>query len=112
MNILPEDSKEAAKDAAGNLSSPFVTHFYDPHKLSEKAIAEGIGWDDTLAWDIYLFYKAGVIWSQHAPVPAAYMHQLGKKNRTDPKHFCKGEDLVNKLSETAERLIDVQGQRV
>ena len=111
MNVLPEDSKEAAQDAAGKLSSPFVTHFYDPHKLSGKAIAESIGWDDTLAWDIYLFYKAGVAWGQRAPVPVAYLHQLSK-NRTDPEHFYKGEDLVKKLSETAERLIDVQGQRV
>ncbi len=110
MNVLPEDSKEIAQNAAGTLSSPFITHFYDPHKLSGKAIAESIGWDDTLAWDIYLFYKAGVTWSQCAPVPAAYLHQLSK-NRTDPEHFYKGEDLVKKLSETAERLIDVKGQR-
>jgi hypothetical protein len=111
MNVLPGDSEEAAKDAAWKLNSPFVTHFYDPHKLSGKAIAESIGWGDTLAWDIYLFYKAGVAWGQRAPVPASYMHQLSK-NRTDPEHFYKGEDLVKKLSETAERLIDVQGQRV
>jgi len=111
MNVLPEDSKEAAQDAAGQLNSPFVTHFYDPHKLSGKAIAESIGWDDTLAWDIYLFYKAGVAWGQRAPVPVAYLHQLSK-NRTDPEHFYKGEDLVKKLSEAAEQLIDVQGQRV
>jgi len=111
MNVLPEDSKEAVQDAAGKLNSPFVTHFYDPNKLSGKAIAESIGWDDMLAWDIYLFYKAGVAWGQRTPVPDAYLHQLSK-NRTDPEHFYKGEDLVKKLSETAERLMEVQGQKV
>ncbi len=81
-----------------------VAHFYEPGRLLGKVVAKSLGWDDpdnhdTAAWDIYLFYPAGVRWDDELPAPAIVHHQLGM--RMDDSHFRTGDDLVAALREAA-----------
>ena len=60
INMLPEDSLEAALPSIKFLDDKRIQHFYDPSQKSGKQIATSVGWDDKIAWDIYLFYPPSV----------------------------------------------------
>ncbi len=105
INMLPNDSDVTAKDSAINLSDKSIQHFYDPDKLSGKAIAESVGWKDKVAWDIYLFYVAGAEWIEDPPIPDAWMHQLSE-NWADREHFRTGEYLAEELYSTVKALLE------
>lgn len=101
---LPGDSQLTAKKAAEMFTEDRVRHFYDPIKSSGKAIAKRLGWTEQIAWDIYMFYEAGVEWVKTPPQPAYWMHQL-TDSWADREHYRTGDDLVNELSVTMERLL-------
>ena len=102
IEMLPEDSKEKARLETGNFSDPRAHHFYDPNKRSGAAIADSLGYKDRVAWDVYLFYTAGVDWIETPPAPTAWMHQLSE-TWLDRKHYHKGDDLIRELSQTMEK---------
>ncbi len=104
ITMLPEDSKEKARVEAGNFSDPRLLHFYDPNKRSGAAIADSLGYEDRVAWDIYLFYTAGAAWIEKPPAPTVWMHQLSE-TWIDRKHYHSGDDLVRKLSVAMEKFI-------
>lgn len=99
LNMLPGDSDVTAKDSAKIISHESVRHFYDPDRLSGKAIAESVGWRGKVAWDIYLFYAPGAEWIEGPPIPAAWMHQLSE-SWADRDHFRTGDYLVRELHST------------
>ena len=82
-----------------------VVHFYDSKQRSGKAIANRLGWTGQVAWDIYLFYEAGTKWSNTAPQPAYWMHQL-KDSWAHKTHFRTGDALVNELLNAMTKLLD------
>ena len=102
---LSGDSEQTAQTAAAMFKDHRVAHFYDSNKRSGKAIASRLGWTGHVAWDIYLFYEAGVEWANTAPQPAYWMHQL-KDSWADKTHFHTGDDLVNELHKAMTMLKD------
>lgn len=102
---MPNDSELTAYEAATSLHHPSIPQFYDPNGLSGKAIAESIGWEGKVAWDIYLFYATGLEWKAEPPNPTARMHQL-RRDWTDQEHLRVGDDLVKALYETASKLLE------
>ena len=102
---LPGDSEQTAQKAAAMFKDHRVAHFYDSKKGSGKAIANRLGWTGQVAWDIYLFYEAGVEWVNTAPQPAYWMHQL-KDGWADKAHYRTGNGLVNELLNAMTRLLD------
>lgn len=56
INMLPEDSLEAALPSIKFLDDKRIQHFYDRSQKSVKQIATSLGCDDKIAWDIYLFF--------------------------------------------------------
>lgn len=93
---LSGDSKHTAQKAAEMFTDHRVIHFYDSQKSSGKAIANCLGWTGQVAWDIYLFYEAGVEWNDAPPRPIYWMHQL-KDSWADKAHFRTGDDLRSEL---------------
>ena len=93
-----------ARKSASIFDDPRVLQFYDPHRRSGKAVAESIGWEGQVAWDIYLFYAAKGQWVEDPPNPTAWMHQL-RESWADPAHFYTGEDLVRELFKTLKELL-------
>lgn len=102
---LSGDSEETAKKAAAMFKDRRVTHFYDSNKSSGKAIADRLGWTGQVAWDIYMFYEAGVGWANTAPKPAYWMHQL-KDSWAHKANFRTGDGLVNELLNAMTKLIE------
>jgi hypothetical protein len=95
IDMLPEDTEGSAEGSAHVVDDPRVRHFHDPAKRSGRAIAASLGWDDYVAWDIYLFYEEGGKWLDVLPPPAYFAHQLPR----DSAHFRTGDDLLRELHE-------------
>ncbi len=105
--MLPDDAAEAAGPSARIIADPRVRHFHDPEKRAGKAIAESLGSEDGLAWDIYLFYASGGQWSDGPPAPIDWMHQL-PSSWADPARFHTGDELPVELGKAMKRLTGAQ----
>ena len=102
--MLPGDSETTARQKAIRFSNPRVCQFWDPNQLCGKAIAASLGYEGRVAWDIYLFYAPGGKWIRQPPDPAGWMHQISA-GWADRDHFFTGDDLMQKLYDTAQRLL-------
>src|SRR5215213_797318 len=86
VDIMPFDGAQSARKAAGLLSAdPRVRHFHDPEQRVSSELSKNLKWKD-VAWDIYVLYTKGVLWSGEITKTQAYVHQLSKS--TDDGHFC------------------------
>ena len=97
INKLPADSRKAAEKSADTFNDPRVCQFYDPKQRSGQAVANSLGWQGRVAWDIYLFYTAGSIWNETPPAPVDWMHQLTDP-WANPARRRTGDDLVRELA--------------
>ena len=104
IHMLPLDSAVVARRMARAMRDPRVQHFHDPHKRAGAAVAGSLGAAEKLAWDIYLFYPAGVGWQDGPPPPAMWVHQLKGSNWADPLRHHRGEELVRHLEMALTRL--------
>ena len=104
INKLPADSRKAAEKSSGIFSDPRLCQFYDPQLLSGRAVADSLGWQDRVAWDIYLFYTAGSRWTETPPAPIDWMHQLTDPWAT-PDRLRMGDDLVRELGLSMKKLL-------
>lgn len=107
INMLESDSERAARVSAQIVKDPHVRHFHDPEKRVGKAIAEGIGGEGQVAWDMYLFYASGGEWRDEPPAPFEWAHQLSAP-WIEPTRFHWGDDLVRTLCKTMGKLADAQ----
>jgi len=79
VQILPDDSEQAARESAGLVRDGRATHFWDAHKALPRLFAGTLGLpNEWPAWDVYLGYRAGVMWDDAPPSPAFWQHQLGQ----------------------------------
>jgi len=103
--MLEGDTEVTARQSAPIVEDPRFRHFHDPEKRSGTAIAESMGGQDRVAWDIYLFFAKGSEWQEDPPSPTDWMHQLSA-SWADPTHFHYGDGLVAELHKTMTRLAD------
>ncbi|MGI8927611.1 MAG: hypothetical protein ACR2HN_13355 [Tepidiformaceae bacterium] len=88
--MLDADDEAAARSLPGGAAG----NFYDPARLAGRAVAALLGAPEgTLAWDIYLFYRAGVQWAEPWPTPVTWVHQLGPLSWARPERFAWGKEL-------------------
>jgi hypothetical protein len=95
--MLPFDSIVTANAIALTMKAPCVRQFHDPGQQVGKAIAQSLGAQDKVAWDIYLFYSKGVGWNNNLPSPLTWAHQLSPSDWADPARYHGGDDLVEEL---------------
>jgi hypothetical protein len=77
--VLAGDTDTAAKAAAADRRGERVEHYWDRAKtlsLAAHGVLDLATWDRTVAWDVYLLYRAGAVWSTALPEPASWLHQL------------------------------------
>jgi hypothetical protein len=82
--VLESDDHGAAVESHRKfLQDPRAVHYWDGDQdlglLYGKLLALPRG--RTLAWDIYLVFGPGTRWSEEAPLPADWAHQLGRDER-------------------------------
>lgn len=106
-NMLPLDSPATARLSAEIIHDPRASQFYDPDHLAGKAIAEGMGGKDKIAWDIYLFYAAGAEWGDHPPAPTDWAHQLTGSAWADSTRHHSGDELLKELHRIMQRLLQI-----
>jgi hypothetical protein len=106
VNMLTSDSEATARTSTRIIDDPRVRHFYDPEKRAGKVVAESLGGQDRVAWDIYLFYAEGSEWDDGPPAPSCWMHQLTGSSWADPARYHCGDDLVEELRKTTKELTD------
>jgi len=102
--ILENDSFEAAVPSVRALNDNRIRHYYDLHQIVGKSIADSVGWNGHVAWDIYLFYGPSARWSERPPEPVSWMHQLSADWAGRDK-YRTGEDLKKELSAALDKLI-------
>ncbi len=102
--ILGKDSFDAAIPSVKFLNDSRIKHFYDNNKMVGKTIADSVGWAGKVAWDIYLFYKPFVEWTETPPKPRYWMHQLSDGWATKDK-YQTGDDLKNELLISMEKML-------
>jgi len=110
INMLAPDSADAATLSAKIIQDPRVRHFHDPERRAGKAIAESLGGQDKVAWDMYLFYTSGSPWSDMPPTPTDWVHQLPGMTWADPARCHCGNDLVRELRRVMSELTGPPGK--
>ena len=104
INMLPNDSAEAAQRSARLIQDVRIRHFHDPKRFVGQAIAESIGASGHVAWDMYLFYSGASEWGETPPKPTDWAHQLSDE-WAGKDHFAWGGDLNKRLKEIAANLL-------
>lgn len=105
IQILADDSLDAAIPSVQYLNDKRFKHFYDQDQIVGKEIARSIGRQGQVAWDFYLFYEPLTTWNRLAPRPTYWMHQL-KDSWADKKHFHTGDDLLREFLKAMTQLLE------
>ena len=101
--ILEKDNLDAALPSVKAFGDHRINHFYDANKTVGKIIADSVGWNGNIAWDIYLFYLPSVKWADTPPIPANWMHQL-KDEWATKSTYRTGVDLDKELTASMDNL--------
>jgi hypothetical protein len=107
IKMYAAETYDLAKGAAQRFrEDPRVVQFYDPEKLLGLAVAESLGAPEgEVAWDFYLLYDRDSTWSERAPLPIEWAHQLQWSDWADSDHLHRGDDLMSRLAEIAENYL-------
>lgn len=103
MEALPFDiTRNPARRVESFADEPRMKHFYDMQQVAGQALYRTLDWQDqSLPWDVYLLYPAGITWNQDLPAPAAWFHQREEANSA---HYRTGTDLAKALQLAAGEL--------
>ena len=96
MEALPFDiTRNPARRVESFADEPRMIHFYDQQQVAGEALREAIDWrDESVPWDVFLVYPAGVTWDGDLPAPGNWFHQREEANRD---HFFTGPALAEAL---------------
>ncbi len=71
--MLDNDERPDAVTASAQFSG--LPEFWDGDKLAGHEVGASLGDPTWTAWDIYLFYPPGVVWTDHLPPPDTVLKQ-------------------------------------
>jgi len=76
LPMSDEDTRQTALRAAGDLPDPRVRHFWVGDMEVARAFATTLGLQKEPAWDVFLVYSPGAVWSAGVPpAPQAVAHR-------------------------------------
>ncbi len=79
LPMSEDDTRETARQAAGDLPDPRVHHFWVGDRSVADAFADTLSMVLEPAWDVFLVYPPGATWTGgKPPAPRFYMHRSGE----------------------------------
>jgi hypothetical protein len=84
LPCIPTDSRFAALEQSDSFSDPRVQYFWDFDRMTGYGWQATLGLEGTFAWDVYFLFDRGAPWSEPAPKPTFWMHQLGAAKQKAP----------------------------
>jgi hypothetical protein len=96
IEMLAEDKEADITALAREMSDPRIRWFHDPRHRAGRAIATSLGGTSQIAWDVYLFFDAGVEWEKQLPAPRHWTHQLSDA-WADPTRLHFNDQLAPEL---------------
>jgi hypothetical protein len=97
MDVSPLDSPAEIEQVSNLIQLEDARQFHDPTGWTGRQIAASLGFPTQLAWDTFLFYRAGLGWNEAPPAPTDWAHQLDYSKWADPAHLCTGPALLRYL---------------
>lgn len=100
LQMQEGDDEAAARRAVTLCPDSRASHFYDPGRLSGRAVAAALkARPGSIAWDAYLVYGPGARWdaAPPAPAPLEWVHQLQGSRWADPARYRTGDSLLAAL---------------
>ncbi len=91
---LPTDDAQAAARASADLDWNRTLYFHDGFGAASRKLARGTVLAGTLG-RAFLYYPAGLIWQEHPPTPAAWVHCMG---RITPEHVTEPEYMAQAMA--------------
>ena len=93
LPVLPSGAHEpAAQREAGRIRDTRAMRFFDAEARVGKVYSSVLHLPSRMpAWDVYLVFGPEVRWEETPPVPAYWMHQLGRAG--PPELRLDGEQL-------------------
>jgi hypothetical protein len=83
---ISRDNKQEAVKMTRELQGTNIHHYWDPKQVVPTAYSRQFNWNETLAWDVYMFYGPETEWTSidQPPEPELWFHQRsGVKTHTD-----------------------------
>ncbi len=78
--MLAGDDLNAALAQETYFQETRIHQYWDGERVFGRLAAQGLGLNEPIAWDIYLLYYPGTIWSgEKLPIPEFWMHQLDER---------------------------------
>jgi hypothetical protein len=100
MEVLPFDvTRNPGRRIALLEGHPQVVQFYDAGQHAGRMVAARLDWpDQTVAWDVYLFFAPGETWQSGLPEPSSWFHQ---RSEVENEHYRTGDSLRAALRQAA-----------
>ena len=100
--ILRTDDAASARKATTLFQDPRVENFWVETQDVGELFQSAIDLETEPAWDVYLVYPRGTMWTDEAPPrPEYFMHQLG--GRLPDESMFDGPVLARKLKDSLRR---------
>lgn len=95
--MLKTDSAEAARLGSGFFRDDRVTQYWASSRAVGQSFQGAIGPAGEPAWDVYLVYDWGILWTDKPPPPTTFQHQLG--GRLPEELLLNGPALADEIRE-------------
>ena len=83
------------------MRGPHIRHYWDGDQRVGAAVQHFVEGLDSPAWDFWMLYEPGVLWSDTAPEPDWWEHQLSSLDRAFGERRLDAERFVERAQEMA-----------
>jgi hypothetical protein len=97
MRGLPEDDRNSAEAQAREFADDRTRQFWDGQDLLGSHVATRLDRAGFVAWDIYLGFRAGLVWEEDMPEPAGWVHQMGDAAWAGDQEHALAHELENRI---------------
>jgi hypothetical protein len=95
--IGPQDTQETAAQAASLFGDERIHCFWSPDRFASSAFQAPLGVQRTTAWDVFLVFGKGKLWTDAPPAVDAFMHNLKSHAELPKDRLLNAEKLTSEV---------------